>query len=806
MKKIIISVVISIFLASVFIVSGYCAMSSLWQDQQESILVQKVRARNMLPKNEENNSLENYANRDWDSFFEDIGVDAKGEPLPLDSVVLEEDEKLLAFDGVAEDYFGYAVAVSGDTAVVGVPQDDDNGINSGSVYIYTKTGDEWLYNQKIKEGITQDFFGRAVAIDGNIIVVGAPLEDEKGGEAGAAYIFKKQVNGQWIKVQKITASDGAAEDEFGTSVAIFGDVAIVGAYLHDNLSSNCGAAYIFKENASGAWSQSDELLAPDSAQGDYFGSSVSVWEDTAIVGAHRDDDNGAESGSAYIFKKNASGLWPLSQKIVASDGAAGDSFGSAVAVWSDTIAVGAHLDDDQGNNAGASYVFKKDSGGIWSEVRKIFASDGASDDFFGSAVSLQGDSLAVGARYHNSAGFSDSGSAYIFSSDLNWNETGSLVASDAAKNDYFGWSVSIADDTVITGAWGNDDDGPNSGSAYIFIKAEIPVLATVSGTILDYYTNQPIFTAQLTAVVDGVTTVYNVPTGSYSFSVTPGANVSLTPSAGAGYSFPTWAGADNPGWSGVVFGDTAKNFLGVNSYTDLTVSGTVKDQNGQAIPTAKITKTINGVTQVFNVPNINYSINANPGDNVSVVPSATGYTFPQGMADNPSWAGMVTANTVKHFIGVIDTFTLTYLAGPGGSISGPTPQTVNYGQDGQEVVAVPDVGYHFVKWSDNVMTPERKELNVQADITVTAYFEIDILTVSGTVFLNDQGQGGVEIVYYDDSANSGKARQLLTTTNPDGTYSFSKEYGWSAKVYAEQPGHQFQAGSGYAYWEYINLN
>ena len=811
MKKIIISMVISIFLASVFIVSGHCAMSPLWQDQQESVLVQKIKLRNVPIKEEKNDFSRSDEDGVGDSFFEDIGVDAKGASVPVDSIVLQEDEKLLAFDGSAQDNFGYDVSISGDTAVVGSPYDDDNGNNSGSVYIYIRNGDVWSFSQKIEEGSAIDYFGKSVAISGDIIIVGAPLDDEKGSQAGAAYIFKKNASG-WFKVQKITALDGAAGDEFGTSVAVFGDIAVVGAYLHNDSTSDCGAAYVFKENASGtSWSQADELLAFDGSEDDYFGSSVSVWEDTVVVGSHRDDDNGAESGSAYIFKRNASGLWPFSQKLIVSDGDPQDSFGKSVSIWGDVAVIGSHLDDDQGANAGAAYVFQKNASGVWLETQKIFASDGASGDFFGSAVSFQGDLLAVGARYHNSAGFSDSGSAYIFSSDLSWTEL--LVASDTSKNDYFGWSVGISDDTAIVGAPQDDDNGSNSGSAYIFTKPTTPILATVSGTILDYYTNQPIFTAQLTAVVDGVTTVYNVPTGSYSFSVTPGANVSLTPSAGNNYTFPLWAGVDNPSWSGVVNADIAKHFLGVNSYTDLTVSGTVKDQNGQAIPTAEITLTLNGATQVFNVPNINYSINANPGDNVSVVPSATGYTFPQGMADNPSWAGMVIANTVKHFIGVIDTFTLTYLAGPGGSISGPTPQTVNYGQDGQEVIAVPDVGYHFVKWSDNVMTPERKELNVQADITVTAYFEVDILTVSGTVFLNDQGQGDVEIVYYDNgSSGTGKdgdgvpVRRVLATTNPDGTYSFSKEYGWSAKVFAEQPGHQFQAGSGYAYWEYINLD
>ncbi|MDD3375569.1 MAG: FG-GAP repeat protein, partial [Candidatus Omnitrophica bacterium] len=632
-----------------------------------------------------------------DSFFEDMQGDSSDGSTPLGSFTWGQEQKLLAFDSAAQDSYGYAVAISENTAVVGSPYDDDNGNNSGSVYIYTKNAGTWVYSQKIKESNAIDYFGQSVAISGDVIAVGAPLDDENGMNAGAAYIFKKNASGIWVKINKIIASDGAAGDEFGAAVSVFGDIAVVGAYLHDDTSDDCGAAYIFKENASGtSWSQVDELLANDGAENDYFGSSVSVFGDIAIVGAHRDDDNGSNSGSAYIFKKNASGLWPFSQKLIASDGAEGDSFGFAVSVSGDKAIIGAHLDDDNGPGSGSAYVYTKNAAGVWLQANKLFASDGASEDFFGSSVSIIDGAAIVGARYHSHPE-SDRGAAYIFDEGLNWAETKELLASDGAQNDYFSWSVGISNDTVIVGAPRDDDNGSNSGSAYIF-TSEGPAGYTVSGTILDINGNN-IASAQLTKVINGTSSVINVPNGTYSFTVNHGDNVSVVPSA-PGYSFPAGL-ADNPSWAGVVNAPVTKDFVGVLGQYD--VAGTILDTNGNNIASAQLTKVINGTSSVINVPNGTYSFTVNHGDNVSVVPSAPGYSFPAGLADNPSWAGVVNAPVTKDFVGVLGQYDVvgTILDINGNNIASAQLTKVINGTS--SVINVPNGAYSFtVNHGDNV--------------------------------------------------------------------------------------------------------
>ena len=290
--------------------------------------------------------------------------------------------------------------------------------------------------------------------------------------AGYEYLLQAEVT-------KLTALDAAADYRFGRSVAVDGDTLVVGAHGDDNDS---GAAYVLIRE-SGAWRQVAKLTALDRAASGWFGSSVSIHGDTVVVGADGDNDNGVDSGAAYVFTKPANGGWVDSTetaKLTAFDGAAYDWFGSSVSIDGDTVVVGAFGDDDNGSISGAAYVFTKPGSGGWvdsTETAKLTAFDGAGSDRFGSSVVVDGDTVIVGAQQDDDNG-SDSGSAYVFVKPASggWvdaTETAKLTASDGAVEDYFGWSVALDEDTVVVGARSSTSEffgnaGP--GSAYVFSK------------------------------------------------------------------------------------------------------------------------------------------------------------------------------------------------------------------------------------------------------------------------------------------------------------------------------------------------
>ena len=290
--------------------------------------------------------------------------------------------KLTASDGAAGDLFGYSVAISGDYAVVGARSDDDAGSISGSAYIFKHDGTEWTEQAKItaSDGAADDWFGHSVAISGDYVVVGAYGTDDAGLSSGSAYIFKR--NGtEWTEQAKITAIDGATGDLFGHSVATSGDYVVVGTHGDNDAGSRSGSAYIFKRNGT-AWTEEAKITASDGAAGDWFGHSVAISGDYAVVGAYKYEDTGYDSGSAYIFKRDGT-AWTEQAKITASDGAEDDLFGRSVAISGDYAVVGACYDDDAGSNSGSAYIYT-----IGAPVSEPFTTADA-------AIALQ---IAVGSR------------------------------------------------------------------------------------------------------------------------------------------------------------------------------------------------------------------------------------------------------------------------------------------------------------------------------------------------------------------------------------------------------------------------
>ena len=324
------------------------------------------------------------------------------------------EHKLTASDGAALDFFGLGISLSGDRALVGAYGDDDLGNQSGSAYIYERQGDgSWLEVDKLtaSDGAAGDQFGESVSLSGDRALVGAQFDNDLGTDSGSAYVYERQGDGSWLEVDKITASDGAAGDRLGVSVSLSGTRALVAAYLDDDLGTDSGSAYVFERQGDGSWLEIDKLTASDGAALDQFGISVSLSEGTrALVGAWMDDDLGSNSGSAYVFERQGDGSWLEVDKLTACDGAADDVFGISVSLSGDGALVGASGDD---TNSGSAYVFERQGDGSWLEIDKLTASDGAADDLFGRPVSLSGDRALVGAMFNDDLG-SNSGSAYVY--------------------------------------------------------------------------------------------------------------------------------------------------------------------------------------------------------------------------------------------------------------------------------------------------------------------------------------------------------------------------------------------------------
>jgi hypothetical protein len=324
---------------------------------------------------------------------------------------------LIASDGEASDLLGCSVALVGDTAVVGAPCDDAGIVtNQGSAYVFVRSGTTWSEQQKLvaSDGNASDFFGYSVALSGETAVVGARWDDvEINPQQGSAYIFVRSGT-TWSEQQKLTADDGDDDDDFGWSVAISGGTALVGAY-HDDVSGNTdqGSAYVFLRDGT-TWSQQAHLTATDGAASDNFGQSVALSGGTAVVGAHADDVGAnTDQGSAYVFTRSGTN-WSEQQKLVASDGASDDWFGVSVTLVGDSAIVGAPSDDvDSVLGQGSAYVFAR-SGTTWSQQAQLNSSDGAAGDQFGYSVALSGASALVGARYDDVGANADQGSAYVF--------------------------------------------------------------------------------------------------------------------------------------------------------------------------------------------------------------------------------------------------------------------------------------------------------------------------------------------------------------------------------------------------------
>ena len=380
-----------------------------------------------------------------------------------------KETKVTASPSTAGNLFGYAVAIDGDTAIIGAELDPVG----GSAYVFVRSGGTWVQQQKVKEVTPppdpiNGTFGNAVAISGDTIVVGDPGRDVL---AGAAFVFVRS-GGEWTQQQELLPSDLAVGDEFGGAVAIDGDTIVVGARMKDDPAHlGAGAAYVFVRVA-GTWSQQQKLSAFDADVNDDFGASVAISGDTIAVGA----DGGGGSGSVYVFVNGGAG-WVLQQKLLASDGTALDFFGSAAALEGDTLVVGADRAGPLSSpGPGAAYVFVRNAG-VWAQQQELLAADLDDGDGFGHSVGLSSDTLVVGADLDDH-GATNAGSAYVFVRSAGiWSQSQKLTASDAGEGKDFGSSVAISGDTILVGS--PHIDGPvDAGAAYFFERDTTPPVIT----------------------------------------------------------------------------------------------------------------------------------------------------------------------------------------------------------------------------------------------------------------------------------------------------------------------------------------
>jgi hypothetical protein len=415
--------------------------------------------------------------------------------------------KAVASDRSPNAEFGNSVSISGDFAIIGafVEEEDEMGSNTmtyaGAAYIFRRVNGNWIQEQKLvaSDRSENDRFGSAVSISGEFAIVGSPHDDtdasgaNKKGLAGSVYIFKR-VNDSWIQVQKIVPTDREAGDLFGSYVSISGESLVVGAPSEgDNPDIGSGtyqgAAYVFK-NTNTEWIQEQKLVALDRGYLDHFGSSVSISGDFVVVGAYWESENTegvstkSNAGSAYVFKRT-NNVWAQEQKLIASDRNAGDYFGYSVAIDGGYLVVGAKSEDEAGigsakvEEAGSAYIFKR-TNGIWLEQQKIVAADREPAALFGCSVNISGTKIAVGAEGESydlleSNYQQNAGAAYVFELiGTDWVQQQKVIASDRFKYDYFGHSVAIYGDRMLSGAYTEGDDNlildrrGLHGAAYFF--------------------------------------------------------------------------------------------------------------------------------------------------------------------------------------------------------------------------------------------------------------------------------------------------------------------------------------------------
>ena len=422
--------------------------------------------------------------------------------------------KLLAADAAQYDYFGLSVAVKGDTAIVGAYGKSDLARNAGAAYVFTRNAGSWTQQARLGTStpLIDAYLGATVATNGSYTAAGAPYASVGAQNDGVVYLFS---NATWQQQTILLPNDPDLLSQFGSALAINNNTLFVGAPMHDSFGVNAGAVYVFAFDGL-SWVQRQKLIGADTVPGDRFGSALALNDNWLAVSAPLHSSPGGPGGAVYLFQFDGVS-WVQRYKVGAPDTIAGDRFGSALALDDGWLAVSAPLHRFVGSASGAVYLFEF-NGTAWAQRQKLVASDTAGSDQFGSALALENRRLVVGAPLHNSNGPA-SGAVYIFErATTTWIERAKLIGSDTNAGDRLGGSISIDGNTILVGAYGDTAAGPATGAAYVF--AEV----TGSG-VTNIPSPSPTFTSTPSA------TPSLTPSATPTFTSTPSATPSLTPSA-----------------------------------------------------------------------------------------------------------------------------------------------------------------------------------------------------------------------------------------------------------------------------------
>lgn len=314
-----------------------------------------------------------------------------------------EVQKLAPADGEAGDLFGHSVSLWDGVLFIGAPGDGNNGPEGGTVYVYGRSGGQWapqakLFGSQIDSG---DQFGISVSVVGNIAAIGASGDEPSGFLSGSAHIYRR-VSGQWQYQAYLSASDGAPSDYFGNAVCVDVNRILVGAYGHDVGGSGAGAVYVF-EPSGGSWPQVQKLQPNDPAAVDFFGWDIDSSLGRVVISAYgKGSAAGSLSGAAYLFQYGG-GQYSQSAKLVPDVQAQGDQFGFSVGVDGDQVLIGAVQADLQGPESGASYLFER-SGGSWFQSKVSDYAGLAPGQRLGFAADLADNVLATTSMTNSSVG------------------------------------------------------------------------------------------------------------------------------------------------------------------------------------------------------------------------------------------------------------------------------------------------------------------------------------------------------------------------------------------------------------------
>lgn len=384
-----------------------------------------------------------------------------GDSLATQHIILAEDSK-------AEDYFGYSADIDGTTLLVGAHKVDVDGVeDAGVAYVYVLGAKGWHQQAKLIADpiFSDDTLGGKVALKNNVAMLGVMGRDDKGKDSGAVVSFERAAN-TWTQKQIFTAPDAMPGDAFGQSVALTDNYLVIGAPRNNVLGVDSGAAYIYQREG-GKWRYQTKITASDGAAGDLFGISVAIDGNTILVGADLHDEKAENAGAVYVYVVQ-NNQWQQQAKLVASDGGKTDIFGVRVAISGDTALVSARRDDieELGIDAGSAYLFVRE-GDAWMQEVKLISPDGAADDRFGRGVALTGDTAIISAMNHDANG-TDTGALYVYKKGPEgWRHTSKVVAENAKPGDQFGWNVALSKGIAVIATPHHDANGQQSGAVYV---------------------------------------------------------------------------------------------------------------------------------------------------------------------------------------------------------------------------------------------------------------------------------------------------------------------------------------------------